>query len=134
MADENHHQEMPCALHEERIQELSKKTAELEAKNGFKQQRINELIEDNRRIEKKIDKLTETINKSILASVQGDNDLEQRVNNIETTIKTQNDTLKSYEKKLRESREEDRAKINQYIAIIGVGLTILSLLLAYIIK
>ena len=49
--------ETPCIAHEEQIQENSKKIAELEAKNGFKAQRINDLIEDNRRIESKIDNL-----------------------------------------------------------------------------
>ena len=46
MANDSLHIETPCIAHEEQIQELSRKTAELEAKNGFKAQRINELIEN----------------------------------------------------------------------------------------
>ena len=126
--------ETPCVAHEEQIQELSRKTAELEAKNGFKAQRINELIEDNKRIESKIDKLTDSVNKSILASVQGDNDLKQRVTNLETKIDTQEKTLEQYEKKARNDRAEDRAKTNQYLSYITVGICILTFVLTYLLK
>ena len=44
-------------LHEAQIVEQSQKLAKLEAKNGFKEERIKELIDDNKRIEKKIDGL-----------------------------------------------------------------------------
>ena len=126
--------ETPCNEHEAQIQELSRKTAELEAKNGFKAQRINELIEDNRRIESKIDKLTESVNKSILASVQGDSDLKQRVTNLETKINTQNDTIKQFEEKARKHREDDRAKTNQYLGFITAGICVLTFILTYIFK
>ena len=126
--------ETPCIAHEEQIQELSRKTAELEAKNGFKEQRINELIADNKRIESKIDKLTESVNKSILASVQGDSDLKQRVTNLETKIDTQEKIIKQYEEKAQKERDDDRAKTNQYLAIIGTAIGILSFVFAYILK
>ena len=63
-------------IHEQQLQTQSEKLAELEAKNGFKDQRINELIEDNRRIESKIDNLTDTVNKVMLNSIKDDKDIE----------------------------------------------------------
>lgn len=122
-----------CLQHEEQIQELARKTAELEAHANFKEQRIMEIIEDNKRIEGKIDNLTESVNKSILASVQGDSDLTQRVLKLETKSDTQEKLLKEYEEKQRKQRDEDRQKQNLRIAYLGVGLTVLSIVLAYVI-
>lgn len=123
-----------CLQHEEQIQQLNKKTAELEAHASFKEKRIDELIEDNKRIESKIDNLTDTVNKSILNSIKYDNDLKQRVLTLETKSDTQEKLLKDYEEKARKQREEDRAKTNQYIAVIGIALTAISLIIAYIPK
>ena len=122
-----------CLQHEEQIQELSRKTAELEAHASFKEQRISELIEDNKRIESKIDNLTDTVNKVMLNSIRDDNDLKQRVLTLETKSDTQEKLLKEYEEKQRKERDEDRQKQNLRIAYLGVGLTILSIVLAYVI-
>ena len=124
--------ETPCIAHEEQIQENSKKIAELEAKNGFKAQRINDLIEDNRRIEAKIDNLTDTVNKVMLNSIKDDNNLNQRVTTLETTIKTQNDTIKQFEEKQRKQIDEDRSKMNLRFVGIGLGISALSLILAFV--
>lgn len=128
MASENH------CLHEDQLQELSAKTAELEAKNGFKEQRINELIADNKRIESKIDKLTDTVNKVMLNSIKDDNNLNQRVITLETQIETQNDVLKQYQEEARKHREEERAKTNQRLTYITVGIAILTFALSYLFK
>lgn len=126
--------ETPCTQHEEQIQENAKKIAELEAKNGFKAQRINELIKDNKRIESKIDKLTESVNKSILASVQGDSDLKERVLALETKSETQEKLLKQYEEKARKQRDEDRSKTNLRMGYITVGIAIFTFVLTYVLK
>ena len=126
--------ETPCVAHEEQIQENAKKIAELEAKNGFKAQRINELIEDNKRIEAKIDNLTESVNKSILASVQGDSDLKERVLTLETKADTQEKLLREYEEKARKQRDEDRSKTNLRMGYITVGIAIFTFILTYVLK
>ena len=126
--------ENQCIQHEEQIQELSRKTAELEAHAGFKEQRISELIEDNKRIEGKIDNLTDTVNKVMLNSIRDDNDLKQRVLTLETKSDTQEKVLKEYEETQRKQREEDRAKTTQYMAIIGTVIGVLSFIFAHIIK
>ena len=123
-----------CLQHEEQIQELSRKTAELEAHASFKEQRIMEIIEDNKRIEGKIDNLTDTVNKVMLNSIRDDNDLKQRVLTLETKSDTQEKFLKEYEEKQRKQREEDRAKTTQYMAVIGTVIGFLSFIFAYILK
>ena len=121
-----------CLQHEEQIQELARKTAELEAHANFKEQRISELIEDNKRIEGKIDNLTDTVNKVMLNSIRDDNDLKQRVLTLETKSDTQEKVLKEYEETQRKQREEDRAKTTQYMAVIGTVIGILSFIFAYL--
>lgn len=122
-----------CLQHDEQIQELTRKTAELEAYASFKEQRIMEIIEDNKRIEGKIDKLTDTVNKVMLNSIKDDNSLNQRVLTLETKQQTQDDLLKEFEEKQNKQRKEDREKQNLRIAYLGVGLTVLSIILAYMI-
>ena len=122
-----------CLQHEEQIQELARKTAELEAHASFKEQRIMEIIDDNKRIEGKIDNLTETVNKVMLNSIKDDNSLNQRVLALETKQQTHDDLLKEFEEKQNKQRKEDREKQNLRIAYLGIGLTGLSILLAYII-
>ena len=125
--------ETPCTEHEQQIQENSKKIAKLESKAEYKETRINELIEDNKRIEAKIDKLTETVNGVIVNSIKDDNDLNNRVIALETELKTQDKVLKEYQEAQRKEREEDRQKANQRLNYVAIGLTILTIILAYVI-
>ena len=121
-------------LHEDMLQDQSTKIAELEAKNGFKEQRIMELIKDNRRIESKIDKLTETVNKSILNSVQGDSSLKEEVKALKTQVENQNDVIEQYKEDARKAREEDRAKTDLKLKYVAIGISIVALALPYIVK
>lgn len=126
--------ETPCVQHEEQIQELSRKTAELEAKNGFKQQRISELIEDNRRIESKIDKLNENVNNIVVNSIKDDKDLKEDITKLKSKMEAQEKNFEKFEAKQQKQRDDDRAKTNQYLTYITVGLGILSFVLTYIFK
>ena len=128
------HIETPCLQHEEQIHEIARKTAELEAKNGFKAQRINELIEDNRRIESKIDKLTADINSVVVSSIQEDNGLKEEVTKLKTQIEAQDKYLEKLEKKQKQQRDDDRAKTNQYLTVIGIGLGVLYFVLNFVFK
>ena len=134
MPTESHHTETPCVAHEEQIQELSRKTAELEAKNGFKQQRISELIEDNRRIESKIDKLTETVNNVVVNSIKDDKDLKEDITKLKSKVEAQEKNFEKFEKKQKEKRDDDRAKTNQNLTLIGIGLGVLYFVLNFVFK
>ena len=87
------------------------KIAELEAKNSFKEQRINELIKDQRRMEEKIDNISNNVNQLMLQSLKDDNNLNQRI----TTIEARQDTL------------------YRLIAVVSVVLVALDFILKYII-
>ena len=125
--------ETPCTEHETQIQQNTKDIAALETRADYKDKRINELIENNKRIETKLDKLSETVNSVIVNSIKDDNDLKQRVVTLETKIETQNDVLEKYKEQQRKQRDEDRQKANMRLTYLGIGLTILTIILAYIV-
>lgn len=126
--------ETPCNQHEEQIQENSREIAELKARADYKDKRIDELKKDMHEIKQSIDTLTRTVNNSIVNSIKDDKDLDNRVTSLETKIETQEEIIKKYEEKAREARKEDRDKTNQYIAVMGVAIAILSFIFAHILK
>lgn len=124
--------ETPCELHEQQIQENAKKIAELETRADYKDKRIDELNNKMDKIESKLDNLTDTVNSVVVNSIKDDNDLNNRVIALETQLKTQNDAIDKYKKEQREQRDEDRQKANQRLTYLGIGLTCLTIFLAYI--
>lgn len=121
-------------IEKDQLQEQSKKIAELEAHSKFKEERITELIADNKRIESKIDNLTETVNKVMLNSIQDDNNLKQKVITLETKIDNQEEAFQQYKEDNQKKREDDRAKTNQLLTVITVGVTVVSFALNYLFK
>lgn len=73
--------------HEKEFQSYGKKIAELEAYANYKHKRIDELIEDQKKMDSKMDKIDDKIDKIMMKSIQGDNDVNQRVTSLETTVK-----------------------------------------------
>lgn len=73
--------------HEEEFQNYGKKIAELEAHVNYKDKRIDELIEDQKKMDSKMDKIDDKIDMIMMKSIQGDNDVNQRVTSLETTVK-----------------------------------------------
>ena len=126
--------ETPCETHEQQIQENTREIAGLKERANYKDLRIGELIEDNKRIEAKIDNLTDTVNKVMLNSIKDDNELKQKVLALETKIDTQDKTIAKYKQESKEQRDEDRAKVNQRLTLIGLGISALSIILAFILK
>ena len=126
--------ETPCETHEQQIQENTREIAGLKERANYKDLRIGELIEDNKRIESKIDNLTDTVNKVMLNSIKDDNELKQKVLALETKIDTQDKTIAKYKQESKEQRDEDRAKVNQRLTLIGLGISALSIILAFILK
>ena len=126
--------ETPCETHEEQIQELARKTSSLETRADYKDLRINELIENNKRIEAKLDNLADTLNGVVVNSIRDDNDLKNRVVQLETKIETQEEVIAKYKKENKEQRDEDRQKLNTRLSVISVGLALLVFILTYILK
>ena len=87
----------PECLHEQQIQGLSRKTAELETRADYKDKRIDELNESMKEIKKSMDSLEKTITDFILKSINDDSTIRELVNkqdNRITALETTNRTLK----------------------------------------
>jgi len=98
-------------LHEDQIQGQSRKIERLEARADFKDKRIDELYEKIDKMEGKLDTLNANVNKLILQSTKDDKNLELRLAKIETDMENQ-------------KQEAQRKTV-----WIGIGLTILTILI-----
>jgi chromosome segregation ATPase len=88
--------EYPCIPHEEQIQKISRKAAELETRADYKDKRIDELKADMRDLKGSVESLDKTINDYIVNSIKDDNTLKDYITSLEnrvTTIESRQDTL-----------------------------------------
>lgn len=86
---ENH-----TCLHEDQIQEQSIAIGKLSAEMTYKKEKLDDLKEDNRRMEKKIDTLSKDINDFINESDSKDFALNERLVKIETRQEVQDEATK----------------------------------------
>ena len=105
-------------IHEDQIQGQSRKIAELETRADYKDKRIDDLYNKIEKMEDKIDVLNENVNQLILLSNKGDTDLELRLKAIETELELQKQTSIT-----------NHNRISQLLAVVGVGLTIITILI-----
>lgn len=80
-------------LHEEQIFGQSRTIERLDAELGYKKQRLDEIKEDNRRMEEKIDDIKDCVNKLMLQSKKDDDKLDNRLTKIETRQKVQDEMI-----------------------------------------
>ncbi|MBE6508240.1 MAG: hypothetical protein E7Z77_02375 [Methanobrevibacter sp.] len=73
-------------IKDETIQNISRKTAELETRANYKDERINQIISDQKRMEEKIDHIAEAVNNLQLQSLKDDKDIDKRVTSLENTV------------------------------------------------
>ena len=105
-------------LHEDQIQLQSRKVAELETRADYKDKRIDELYLKIEKMEDKLDTLNKNVNTLILQSNKGDTELELRLKAIETELELQKQTTL-----------ENHNRVSTLLAIVGVGLTIITILI-----
>lgn len=74
-------------IHEDQLQGQSRKIAELETRADYKDERITQILEDQKRMEDKIDKIAEAVNNLQLQSLRDDRDIDKRVTTLETTVR-----------------------------------------------
>jgi predicted RNase H-like nuclease (RuvC/YqgF family) len=108
----------PCTEHEEQIQNNTREIAELQTEIKFKEKRIDDIYLKIEKMEDKLDKLNDNVNKIILQSTKGDTDLELRLKAIETELQLQKQTAM-----------DNHTRLSSLLAIVGVGLTIITILI-----
>lgn len=109
-------------LYEEQIHGQSRVIERLEAELNFKREKLDDLKEDNRRMEEKIDNICESVSKLIRQSDSKDSQLEIRLTAIEQK-------QKDIEKKRIEEKKENNARINRLLVAFGLGLTCITIVL-----
>ena len=111
-------------LHEEQLIGQSRAIERLNAEMDYKRERLDDLKEDNRRMESKIDKLGDNFNNKfdefIKTSNEKDDKLDKRLTKIETKQEEQ-------EKALEKSNQQSR---DNYLRL-GAVLTVVSLVLGF---
>ena len=81
-------------IHEEQIQEQSVTIGKLSAEMDYKREKLDDLKEDNRRMEKKLDDLSKDISDFIAQSDSKDSALNERLIKIETRQEVQDEATK----------------------------------------
>lgn len=109
MAAEKH-----TCLHEEQIMGQSRAIERMNAELSYKKEKLDDLKEDNRRMEEKIDDIKECMDKIVLKSQSDDSKLEKRLVAIETEQKVSKEAT------------------NKKIAIVGVILGLLTFYFNYL--
>ena len=110
--------ETPCNEHDEQIQQNSRQIAELQTEVRFKEKRIDDLYLKMEKMEEKLDKLNDNVNKLVQNSIKGDSDLELRLKAIETELAVQ-----------KEVTTQNHNRVSSLLAVVGVGLTIITILI-----
>lgn len=116
-------------LHEDMLLGQSRKIERLDAELRYKKERLDELKEDTRRMERKIedvgksvDDMNESIHKFILKSNEADSDIRNRV----TALEQQNQDLV---KQIEDTKTESNVRVNRLLVIFGLGLTCITIIL-----
>ena len=116
-------------LHEDMILGQSRKIERLDAELGYKKERLDELKEDTRRMERKIedvgksvDDMNESIHQFIIKSNEADSDIKNRV----TALEQQN---KDLIKQIEDTKTESNVRVNRLLVVFGLGLTCITIIL-----
>lgn len=73
-------------IHEDKVQDHEAKISKLEARSYFKDEKIDQIIKDNKDINKKLDKINESIHQLQLKSAKDDFNIDNRVTSLENTV------------------------------------------------
>ena len=104
-----------CCMHEDQIQGQSRSIERLNAELNYKKERLDDLKEDNRRMENKLDKLSTDISEFISQSDTKDSALNERIIKIETRQEVQD-----------EATQKNRDDFKLWLSIVTVVFLILT--------
>lgn len=110
-------------FHEELIQDQARRLERIEAELSYKKEKLDEIKEDNRRMETKIDEIKDCMNKIVLKSKTGDDDIQNQITALKTKIETN-----------EKASETQFTKLSTYMAVMGIVLVVIDLFLKYGLK
>ena len=133
--------EHSACLHEEQLQGQSRAIERIDAELSYKKERLDELKEDNRRMEEKLDDIKDCLNKIQVASNKNDSVLEARLVAMETKIddleEKVDETKKTLDAKIDGNKKDIENRTNQAYVKIGLiftGITIVISIIPWIIR
>lgn len=100
-------------IHEDKILGQSRAIERINAELNYKKERLDELKEDNKRMETKIDDIKDCVNKLVIHSNSNDGAIEARLVAIETR-------QKDLEEKIDEHKKDNETQTNQRYVRIGL--------------
>ena len=86
MTDNKPQQPQVC-IHEDILTNHTAKIESLEAKNNYKHEKIQEILDTQHRFEEKLDKILEEMHKQNIQSITNDNSIDNRVTQLEQTVR-----------------------------------------------
>jgi len=112
--------EKDICLHEEQILGQSRAIERLEVELNYKKEKLDDLKEDNRRMEEKIDEIKECVNELILKSKTDDDKIEKKFTAIEKDLDRRLSKIETRQEILEEQDKKNRAETNLKIAIVSL--------------
>ena len=73
-------------IHEDQIQQHTQDLTKLKTRIDYKHEQIDEIKNEMKEINTKIDKLSNNLNKYLLQSITDDKDIDKRVTSLESTV------------------------------------------------
>ncbi len=116
-------------LHEDMILGQSRAIEKLNAEMNYKKEKLDDLKEDNRRMEEKIDDIKECINELVVKSKTDDDKLEKRFVAMETNLDKRLVEIETEQRVLKEQEKKNRENTNLKLTIITVVFAGISLLI-----
>lgn len=107
-------------LHEDKIMGQSRAIERLNAELQYKKERLDDLKEDNKRMEHKIDDIKDCVNQLIINSNSNDSELEARL----VAIETRQENL---EQKVDENKKDGETRTNQMFVKAGLLISAISI-------
>lgn len=117
-------------LHEEQLQGQSRAIERIDAELSYKKEKLQELKEDNRRMEEKLDDIKDCLNKIQVVSNKNDSELEVRLKATETKIDDLEEKVDNNKKDLENRTNQAYVKIG----LIFTGITIVISIIPWIIR
>ena len=116
-------------LHEEQFLGQSRAIEKLTAEMNYKKEKLDDLKEDNRRMEEKIDDIKECINELVVKSKTDDDKLEKRFVAMETALDKRLVKIETEQTVLKEREKKNRENTNLKLTIITIVFAAISLVI-----
>lgn len=108
-------------IHEDQIQNQSRKIERIDAELGYKKEKLDDLKEQNEKMQDTLEEIRKDINKIMLKSKDGDTELNKRIIKLEN----QNQTLQQEITEIKNTQEKNTDRQYTKIALLISAIAII---------